>query len=902
MSVNHRKIHKKLAIGSIGSSTLQLDLEVFGSNGLRLPGGPPAGRIDIESNFRYNSDTGLIEWFDGTNWRFPGDNAILNQFSVEQSANFWISGTGRMQNLLFNYDDYSTIPSSSSTSQGLYSGLANNVQGNIRSGFIQTSGAGRPPMLINPNGNPTIIGPQVASNGYSYQRIVIDENTFSPTDSKRGVADFWNMTIVSKRFDGDIGVDMFESLLKLGMITSEAAATNDGCIYYDSTNDLYRGRKNGVWRTFLMDDFSGGGGGGEANTASNIGGGIGLFTTKSGVDLPFKSLVQGTGMSLVSGASTVTITNSAPDQTVVLSNGSGISVTGTYPNFTIASTITQYTDEMAQDTIATMIQNGTGITWSYNDGSNTLTPTVTITQYTDELAQDAVGNILTDTSTIDFTYNDAGPSISASVIADSSVQKLAVRKNSTGGDVGTRRRINFIEGSNVTITIADDAGDNELDVTIASSGGSSGYATIQEEGSSLTQRPTMNFIGGGITAADDAGNTRTNITLDADLSAIAALTGTGLARRTGVDTWTLDTSTYVTENIYNANGTLTANRTVSGGTTRSLTINDLTTFSVVSSGLLSLTSGTANVDVTASGNVRLIGTNISLQPAVGSGTTTIGGGVSYGSPLSPAQITSNQNDYSPTSFLGSYFIRLSSDAARDITGLGLYSVSSNKAFVLANVGSFDITLKNENAGSTAQHRFSLPGDFVIEPNECITVIYDDTTQRWRVIDKVYSSTGGGLADGTYGDITVSGGGTVVEVIGVRNNDYQGTSVSANGTVWRYNSSNSRFEPYIAAETLFQTLTDGATITWNRADGLRATVTLGGNRTLAMTGMQAGDVGTLIVKQDGGGNRTLTLPAGSEVVGAGNGAITLTATASAIDIISFMYDGTNYWWNYGKNYT
>jgi hypothetical protein len=34
--------------------------------------------------------------------------------------------------------------------------------------------------------------------------------------------------------------------------------------------------------------------------------------------------------------------------------------------------------------------------------------------------------------------------------------------------------------------------------------------------------------------------------LDADLTAISALTGTGLARRTGVDTWTLDTSVYLT--------------------------------------------------------------------------------------------------------------------------------------------------------------------------------------------------------------------------------------------------------------------------------------------------------------------------------------------------------------------
>ena len=54
--------------------------------------------------------------------------------------------------------------------------------------------------------------------------------------------------------------------------------------------------------------------------------------------------------------------------------------------------------------------------------------------------------------------------------ANQTVQKVAVRKNSAGGDIGTRRRFNFIEGANIVLTIADDAGDDELDVTIAGAG------------------------------------------------------------------------------------------------------------------------------------------------------------------------------------------------------------------------------------------------------------------------------------------------------------------------------------------------------------------------------------------------------------------------------------------------
>lgn len=51
---------------------------------------------------------------------------------------------------------------------------------------------------------------------------------------------------------------------------------------------------------------------------------------------------------------------------------------------------------------------------------------------------------------------------------------LAVKK--AGVLVGTRRGLNLIEGSNVTLTVADDAGNDEVDVTIASTGGSGGSA------------------------------------------------------------------------------------------------------------------------------------------------------------------------------------------------------------------------------------------------------------------------------------------------------------------------------------------------------------------------------------------------------------------------------------------
>jgi hypothetical protein len=97
---------------------------------------------------------------------------------------------------------------------------------------------------------------------------------------------------------------------------------------------------------------------------------------------------------------------------------------------------------------------------------------------------------------------------------------------------------------------------------------------------------------------------------------------------------------------------------------------------------------------------------------------------------------------------------------------------------------------------------------------------------------------------------------------------------------------------------FVTLTDAATVTWATSGNPvnNAIVTLGGNRTLSITGAISGSTGVLKVIQDGTGSRTLTLPAGSKAPG---GAFTLTTTAAAIDVLSFTYDGTSYLWTIGK---
>jgi len=66
------------------------------------------------------------------------------------------------------------------------------------------------------------------------------------------------------------------------------------------------------------------------------------------------NLAAGTGISVGNAASgVITVTNSAPDQTVAITAGTGISVSGTYPSFTIANSgVTALTGTASQVTVS----------------------------------------------------------------------------------------------------------------------------------------------------------------------------------------------------------------------------------------------------------------------------------------------------------------------------------------------------------------------------------------------------------------------------------------------------------------------------------------------------------------------------------------------------------------------
>jgi hypothetical protein len=89
-----------------------------------------------------------------------------------------------------------------------------------------------------------------------------------------------------------------------------------------------------------------------------------------------------------------------------------------------------------------------------------------------------------------------------------------------GGSVVQRPILNFINGSNISVTAVDNPGNNRTDVTVTSTApeGPDFYQTVVDESNNpVTQRPTIEFGGNGATIStfDDGANNRTVVFLTA---------------------------------------------------------------------------------------------------------------------------------------------------------------------------------------------------------------------------------------------------------------------------------------------------------------------------------------------------------------------------------------------------
>lgn len=161
------------------------------------------------------------------------------------------------------------------------------------------------------------------------------------------------------------------------------------------------------------------------------------------------ALSAGTGISYSSGSGV--ITNSAPDQTVVISSGTGISVTGAYPSFTVTNTAPAQSLSFSTPT-RSLSTNGTNNTFTVSASRPS------IVYYTINFSAALV--LTTSNGAVDLDYSLNGGSTWVPVSTVSQVFGTSITINTSqqlvlSGVIPANAlvRINRVSNTNVTISI-----------------------------------------------------------------------------------------------------------------------------------------------------------------------------------------------------------------------------------------------------------------------------------------------------------------------------------------------------------------------------------------------------------------------------------------------------------------
>ena len=108
--------------------------------------------------------------------------------------------------------------------------------------------------------------------------------------------------------------------------------------------------------------------------------------------------------------------------------------------------------------------------------------------------------------------------------------------------------------------------------------------------------------------------------------------------------------------------------------------------------------------------------------------------------ITPPQLNSDQDDYSPTGFSTCNLIRQDINGDRVITGFVAPAAGVNRIFCNSNLsGSSNIKFKNNDSSSAAANRLLLRDngpDKSIKENENAIFWYDHTSNRWRPYSRI----------------------------------------------------------------------------------------------------------------------------------------------------------------------
>lgn len=138
---------------------------------------------------------------------------------------------------------------------------------------------------------------------------------------------------------------------------------------------------------------------------------------------------------------------------------------------------------------------------------NTTSPSLSVTKkikYSNivQALQDMINTFVQEGTGIEAAYDNPNNTLTISVLPDTTVQRTIV---STGGtNVGTRQELNVIPGAGITLSGADNAGDNRIDLTVNTTAVVSGI-TLSGTGSPVSPLGSTTTLGDGTKQLDFRG-------------------------------------------------------------------------------------------------------------------------------------------------------------------------------------------------------------------------------------------------------------------------------------------------------------------------------------------------------------------------------------------------------------
>jgi hypothetical protein len=539
---------------------------------------------------------------------------------------------------------------------------------------------------------------------------------------------------------------------------------------------------------------------------------LSLSSDATTVTLPVIAVSAGTGISTSSSGGTVTVTNAAPDLTVVIT-GAGINtVTGTYPNFTVTGTeVDGSVSNEGRIGVGAGVGNAATITTNTSGGSDVIISGGGILAVTETTGTNGGTITLTATEVDGSVSNEGSLTVGAGISSTSLIQSntsgstnvtLEAGSNiflsETGNTINIEAAdtdlelsgsaspyfINSTTGSDVSIaegngiTLSRSA--NQLTITAADQSATNELQTIANTFTPTTHVSTLSNTGGSLTLTEGSGITiaTTGTTLDG----IATITAVDASTTNEIQTLTLSGQSL---GITSGNSLTLPVVGIAAGT-------GLTVSSSTGTHTLSLTGQALDLhNLSTTGILALVGTDNIEARSIQSGsgiTVTNGNGVG-------GNISIAATDASVTNE-GS----LSVGAGISSTSL-IQSNTSGSNTVTLSAGS-NITLTENTTTNTITIASSGGG------TGTVTTSGTPTTDR---LAKFTGSTviGNSLISESGQIATVNATGALIVPIG--NNTTQLPSPASSGMV-RYDTDNNALKYYNAGATAWEVPLKGSTAT------------------------------------------------------------------------------------------